>query len=331
MATRKARSLANKAVDLPGAVRAPMPSTPLKPQIPTLRDEPPTGDEWMHELKWDGYRQTVVILDGRAQIWSRNSLPWTDKLPGIAAALENLPVRDAILDGELVAGQGRRDDFGLLQQILASKAKKGPLTFILFDLVYVDGVSLMSTPLLARKELLEELAGVLPPGLAYSSHVVGDATAAFAMAEEQGFEGIVSKRVDRPYVPGRGTDWLKCKVEAVEQFAVVGYTPTEGLRTGFASLLLARATGNDWEYVGRVGTGFSAQDVRSIWPLLANASDTPTVAGPIDRSSLRDAKWFSPRFVVEVFVRGVGFSGVLRQASFKGVRTDKLPTDLRLR
>jgi bifunctional non-homologous end joining protein LigD len=308
-----------------------MPPTPLLPQIPTLRDKPPAGDDWMHELKWDGYRQTAVICAGRAQIWSRNSLPWTGKLPGIAAALEKLSVREAILDGELVAGQGRRDDFGLLQRTLATTSKKGPLAFILFDLVYIDGVSLMATPLLERKQLLKELAGTLPPGLAYSSHVVGDAAAAFAMAEEQGFEGIVSKRLDRPYVPGRGTDWLKCKVEAVEEFAVVGYTPTEGMRTGFASLLLARATGDAWEYVGRVGTGFSAKDVRSIWPFLANAGDAPTVAGPIDRASLREARWFEPRFVVEVFVRGVGFSGVLRQASFKGVRTDKLPEDLRLR
>jgi bifunctional non-homologous end joining protein LigD len=308
-----------------------MPPTPLLPQIPTLRDKPPADDDWVHELKWDGYRQTVVIRDGRAQIWSRNSLPWTSRLPGIAAALEKLPVREAILDGELVAGQGRRDDFGLLQRTLATKAKKGPLTFILFDLVYVDGVSLMATPLLERKQLLKELAGVLLPGIAYSSHVLGDATAAFAMAKEQGFEGIVSKRLDRPYVSGRGTDWLKCKVEAVEQFAVVGYTPTEGLRTGFASLLLARASGDAWEYVGRVGTGFSDADVRALWPLLKAAREEPTVTGPIDRASLRGARWFEPRFVVDVFVRGVGFSGVLRQASFKGVRADKTPQDIRMR
>jgi bifunctional non-homologous end joining protein LigD len=308
-----------------------MSPTPLLPQIPTLRAKPPAGDEWMHELKWDGYRQTVSIVDGRAQIWSRNSLPWTRKLPGIAAALEKLPVREAILDGELVAGQGKRDDFGLLQRTLASKAKMGPLAFILFDLVYVDGVSLMATPLLKRKELLKELAGVLPPGLAYSAHVMGDPAAAFAMAEEQGFEGIVSKRLDRPYVPGRGTDWFKCKVESVEEFAVVGYTPTEGLRTGFASLLLARATGDAWEYVGRVGTGFSDADVRALWPLLKAAREEPTVTGPIDRASLRDARWFEPRFVVDVFVRGVGFSGVLRQASFKGVRPDKTPQDIGMR
>lgn len=319
--------LAKLAAGLQGAMAAPFPAAPIHPQLPMLVDTPPAGDSWLHEIKFDGYRQLSGVENGAVQIWSRNALSWTKRLPAIAAAIGKLPVVSVVLDGELIAGQGTRDDFGLLQRVLSGKSR-APLAYVIFDLLYVDGVSLMRTPQIERKQLLQELATGLPAGLAYSSHVIGNAEAAFALAAEHGFEGIVSKRLDRSYTPGRGRDWVKSKLVDTEEYAVVGYTPASNSRTGFSSLLLATPTPEGWVYAGRVGTGFTDALMRSLWPLLANAGGSPPVAVAGERASLRSARWFPPRFVVEVYSRGRGNKGVLRQPSFKRVRPDKLPDDL---
>lgn len=330
---RKARPTdwADRAAALTGARKAKLRAEPVAPELAVLGDAPPAGDDWLHELKWDGYRLIVTVVDGQAHVWSRNALPWTAKVPKIAAAAEALGARAAVLDGELIAGQGRQADFGVLQETLSGK-RKGPLTLVLFDLLHLDGVSIEKAPLIERKTLLEELLGPKPPaGLAYSSHVLGDGSAAFQMAEQREFEGIISKRAHRPYVHGRGDDWRKTKVLQTDEFAVVGYTPPKGSRTGFGSLLLARPKGRGWEYAGRVGTGFSGELIRSLKKYLTGGGPEPTVAGEIDRASTRGATWFEPRFVAEVFIRGYGNSGVLRQPSLKAVRPDKDVRDLRSR
>jgi bifunctional non-homologous end joining protein LigD len=330
-APRRRRKIdwAARAAELPGARPARLKAEPFKPELAVLGDAAPPGDDWIHELKWDGYRLLVTLVDGKAYVWSRNALPWTGKVPAIAAAIETLGVQNAALDGELIAGEGRQADFNVLQRALSSEGG-GPLNLALFDLVHLEGVSIEKSPLIERKALLEELLGAKPPaGLSYSSHVVGDGAAAFKMAEQQGFEGIISKRATRPYVHGRGDDWRKTKVLQSDEFAVVGYTPPKGSRTGFGSLLLARPKGRGWEFAGRVGTGFSGELIRSLKKHLSGGGPEPTVGGEIDRASTRGATWFEPRFVAEVFVRGYGTSGVLRQPSLKAVRPDKDPKDLR--
>lgn len=318
------------ALALPGSAKASLKPAPFTPQLAVLGGQPPAGDTWMHEIKWDGYRVVTTVVEGAVDLWSRNGLRWTGKIPTIAKAIEGLGVTFAALDGELIAGQGTRDDFGLLQKTLSGE-KRGELSLVLFDLLHVDGVSVEDAPLLNRKELLRELLGPRSRrSLAYSSHVVGDGAAAFAMAEMRGFEGIISKRIARPYVHGRGDDWRKTKVENTEEFAVVGFTPPKGSRTGFGSLLVARPIGRaGWEYAGRVGTGFSNELIRSLTADLVGGGPTPTVSGEIDRDTLKFATWFPPRFVAEVIVRGYGTSGVLRQPSLKAVRRDKSPKDLR--
>ncbi|HEY0661462.1 MAG TPA: hypothetical protein VGD21_09125 [Lysobacter sp.] len=189
------------AAELPLARKARLKAEPFKLQLALLGDAPPPGDEWLHELKWDGYRLAVTLVAGRAHIWSRNALPWTAKVPTIAAAIEALGVSDAALDGELIAGDGRQADFGVLQETLSGK-RRGPLTLVLFDLLHLEGVAIERSTLVSRKALLEQLLGAKPPaGLAYSSHVVGDGAAAFKMAEQREFEGIISKRGARPYAP----------------------------------------------------------------------------------------------------------------------------------
>lgn len=322
------KALASK---LPGARRAKAPTEAFAPQLARLGEAPPQGDQWLHELKWDGYRILATMARGRASLWSRNALAWTRKLPDIAAAIEALGLSSLALDGELIAGQGRKQDFNLLQATLSGE-QPGRLVLTLFDLLHVDGIDISAAPLVQRKALLQQLLdNQRSAHLAFSSHIEGDGEAAFRLAGEQHFEGIISKRRDRPYHPGRNDDWRKTKQLASDEFAVVGYTAPKGRRSGFGSLLLARPDpGHGWRYVGRVGTGFTEAMLADIAGKIGKAGGArPTAHVAATDTDLRHAKWFAPRFVVEVFYRGIGGQGLLRQPSLKAVREDKRVADLR--
>lgn len=326
---RRRKDWAGKAAALPGAREAPAPDGSFEPQLARLGAKPPEGERWVHELKWDGYRILATLRDGKASLWSRNALDWTDRLPDIRAALEALGVGSGALDGELIAGNGAREDFNLLQATLSGE-RQGRLAYVLFDLVHLDGIDVSGASLVERKALLRELLDGASPRLAFSSHVEADGALALRLAGEQGFEGIISKRADRPYVGGRGDDWRKTKELTSDEFAVVGFTAPKGSRTGFGSLLLARPDAeHGWRYAGRVGTGFSDALIREIEPMLGRGGRrTPTVHVAETDTDLRSATWFEPRFVAGVFFRGIGGQGLLRQASFKGLRPDKEPGDL---
>lgn len=320
-----------RALALSGARRARLADGPFKPQLATLGTAPPTGDDWLHEAKWDGYRLLTVIHRGQARIWSRNALEWTAKVPEIADALAQLGLEQAALDGELIAGAGTQADFSLLQATLAGE-KNAPLTYVLFDLLHLDGVDVSRAPQIERKQLLAAVLERARPPLIYSSHVLGHGERAFAAAGERHLEGIISKRANAPYRTGRGDDWRKTKRQESDEFAVVGMTPPRGSRTGFGSLLLARPDGRGgWSFAGRVGTGFNQAMLAELGETLGRrARATPTVDIPdgLD-TDLRGARWFPPKAVVEVFYRGVGNQGLLRQPSLKGLRPDKRAADLR--
>src|SRR6185437_13838501 len=244
---------------LDGAKKAPLRAGFFKPELARLRQEAPTGEEWLHEVKWDGYRILVCIDRGDLTLWSRNALPWTDRLPDISDALGTLGLDSAQLDGELVVLRDGHSDFNALQQTLAGE-QASPLTFVLFDAPYLQGCDLARVSLIERKTLLEKLLGTRSsPHLRYSEHVVGHGEQAFRFACDQGLEGIVSKRIDSPYRAGRGDDWIKVKRLASDEFAIVGYTEGTGSRQGFGALLLATPQGDGWRYMGRVGTGFPAE------------------------------------------------------------------------
>jgi len=296
------------------------------PQLAVLASTAPSGPGWIHELKFDGYRLVCVISAGKAYLWSRNGISWSHKLRNIVKALEQLDVDSAAFDCELIAGQGRRVDFGDVPHAVA----EGKASLVLFDLLHLDGISIEAAPLIHRRSLLQQLLSKSQNRcLAFSSHVE-DGAQAFSLAAQLGFEGIVSKRADRPYVHGRSDDWRKSKAVQTEELAVVGYTPSS-VTASFASLLVARRSPMGWVYAGRVGTGFSDQLAKQLMRLLIDASPTPTVALPSgeDRPWLRHALWFEPRFVIEVAVRGrTKGRGVLRQPSFKAMRLDKSPSEL---
>jgi len=318
------------AAKLPGARRAKAPAAAFEPQLARLGDVPPAGEQWLHEIKWDGYRILATMARGQARLWSRNALAWTQKLPDIAAAIEALGLSSVALDGELIAGQGRKQDFNLLQATLSGE-QPGRLVLALFDLLHMDGIDVSAAPLVARKALLRQLLdNQRSPHLAFSAHIHGDGEAAFRLAGEQHFEGIISKRGDRPYHPGRSDEWRKTKQLASDEFAVVGYTAPKGSRSGFGSLLLARPDPeHGWRYAGRVGSGFSEAMLAQLTAKIGRAGGArPTAHVDAADTDLRHARWFAPRFVVEVYYRGVGRQGLLRQPSLKALREDKRVEDL---
>ncbi|KLD80077.1 ATP-dependent DNA ligase [Xanthomonas hyacinthi DSM 19077] len=324
-------TLTKAAVALEGTRKAKASTDFFPPQLARLRETPPQGDAWLHEVKWDGYRILASVAKGKVMLWSRNALPWNDRLPEIVAAIEGLGLESARLDGELIAldAQGR-SDFNALQRTLSGDMQ-APLAYMLFDMPYLQGYDLGKVALAQRKTLLERLLSHAPRLLSYSGHNLGDGDQVFAMAMEQKLEGIISKRADGGYRAGRGDDWLKIKRLESDEFAVVGYTPAKGSRLTFGSLLLARPDADGgWTYAGRVGTGFTDEMLRELGKTLTKAgSKTPSVRIDAVDPTLRGALWVPPTAVAEVYYRGIGNKNLLRQPSLKALRVDKAPGDLR--
>ncbi|NID06377.1 DNA ligase D [Luteibacter jiangsuensis] len=324
-------TLTKAAAALKGARKAKPDNGFFPPQLARLRDTPPQGDGWVHEVKWDGYRILTGIAGGEVLLWSRNALPWNERAPEIAQAVEALGLDSARLDGELIALDAEgRSDFNALQRTLSGEAQ-APLVYMLFDIPYLQGYDLSRTSLVERKALLERLLAHAPPHLSYSSHQVGHGDEVFAMAMEQKLEGIISKRAEGAYHSGRGDDWQKIKRLESDEFAVVGYTPAKGSRLSFGSLLLAKpGKGGSWTYVGRVGTGFTDEMLRELAKTLAKGgTKKPPVHIDAVDPMLRGALWVPPTVVAEVYYRGIGNKDLLRQPSLKTLRMDKSPDDLR--
>ncbi|MBN6112964.1 DNA ligase D [Xanthomonas bonasiae] len=318
-----------RALALQGAHERPCPPGE-RAQLTTLRARAPDGAQWLHEIKWDGYRLLADLDAGQATLRSRNDQAWTETFPEVAHAVQALPVGEARLDGELVVlDADGRSDFSALQRVIEGSSKQ-PLRYLVFDLLGVAGVDLRDVPLLQRKELLRALLGDAPGVLAYSDHVLGHGPEVFAAAAAKGYEGVVSKRVDARHHGGRGGDWVKTKHENSDDFVIVGYTDPKGARNGFGSLLLAQRSDGGLRYVGRVGTGFDEAGLRRLLAQLQalhsaqEVVDLPAHA-PFPRRSVH---WVRPQLVAEVAFRGWAKEGLLRQAAFKRLREDKPLQDL---
>jgi bifunctional non-homologous end joining protein LigD len=319
-----------RALSLEHARATPYPHD-FKPQLTDHRATAPDGDAWLHEIKWDGYRLLADVRDGAVALRSRNGLNWTDDFPEVVQAIAALPVTDLRLDGELVVldAQGR-SDFTALQKVIDGTAKQ-PLRYVVFDMPGVAGVDISRSPLLDRKALLKALLGDTPGTLAYSDHVLDHGPGVFEASGTAGFEGIISKRVDAPYVNARSPSWVKVKHENTDEFLVVGYTDPKGSRSGFGSLLMATPDKGGLRYVGRVGTGFDDAKLATMHrQLKALATDTAAVELPSHVPfTARSVHWVTPTLVAEVAFRGWAKEGLLRQASFKRLREDKQANDLR--
>ena len=228
----------------------------VKPQLSKLVGVPPQGPEWLHEIKYDGYRMHARLDRGRAQLLTRTGLDWTHKYPSIARAVSALPARQAYLDGELcgVRPDGKTS-FSLIQAA-SDSGNADALVFFLFDLLYLDGEVISAAPLRERKERLRHLLSNVGTPLQYSDHQIGRGAEFYASACELSLEGIISKRADAPYSPGDRGLWVKVKCQNREEFVVVGWTDPEGARPWLGALLLAYYDPDGrLVYAGRVGTG----------------------------------------------------------------------------
>jgi bifunctional non-homologous end joining protein LigD len=314
---------------LPGSKPAALPAGIL-PQLATLVTEPPAGDDWLHEMKFDGYRVLCRIEHGSVRLRSRTGADWTDRLPGVARAASRLPARAAMLDGEVaIVMKNGVTSFNALQKALGGESIGEPVYFV-FDLLHLDGYDLTGTRLEARKQALHALlaSGRAGPTLRYSDHVAGNGDAFLRQACRMGLEGMVSKHRDAPYESGRGRSWLKTKCIHEQEFVVGGFTDPEGGRRGIGALLLGvYDEGGRLAYVGKVGTGFShsaAIDIRRKLDGLAERT-TPFASRPPGAAR---AHWVRPQLVGEVQFTEWTPDGRLRHPSWKGLREDKPARDV---
>jgi bifunctional non-homologous end joining protein LigD len=315
---------------LAGARKAGLPDA-FAPQLATLADAAPDGEGWLHEIKFDGYRLLARIEQGRTRLFTRNGHDWTARFREQAQRLDSLPVRQALLDGELVAmSNDGASDFGRLQEAISGK-ETDKLVFQVFDLIHLDGHDLTGARLIDRKQLLQQLmqaAGYSANDrIRYSDHIRGQGPGFMEQACALGLEGVVSKRMDAPYRSGRGRGWLKIKCTLHDEFVVAGYTPPSGARSGFGALLLAIHDDDRLVYAGRVGTGFSQRQLTELHALLRKLeiSRSPLAEMPADSG---DARWVRPEVVVEVEYAERTREGRLRAPTFRGVREDRDATEI---
>jgi len=284
----------------------------IKPQLATLKPKAPKGEQWLHEIKFDGYRIQIHINSGRKKVFTRNGLDWTKRFSAIAGALD---IRgQAIIDGEVVVTHEGRTNFSELQAELAA-GRQDRLVYYAFDLLWRDG-DLRGLPQIERKQALLDLLGendVELPVL-YSKHLTGDGQQMFEHAAKLNWEGIVSKRADAPYRSERTEAWLKIKTIQKGKFPVIGFVKDP---TGVAALYLAKKEGKDLVYMGKVGTGWSRTVSSQIRKQLDTVvSPKSKLTKPIKKPK---ATWVEPTFVADIEYRDITSEGLLRASSFKGL------------
>ncbi len=306
----------------------------IEPELATLVDQAPTGDDWVHEIKFDGYRVHARIERGEVTLLTRSGKDWTDRMRSLQGALKRLAVDAAYLDGELVAlNQAGHSNFQALQNSLA-EGRDSELVYYAFDLLHLDGADLISLPLLERKSRLRELLESQPElgdRVRFSAHVVGNGAAFFENAGKLGLEGTIAKRAQSTYRSGRGRDWLKIKCSQRQEFLVVGYTEPAGSRSHLGALLLATRDGGRLRYAGRVGTGFSDASLAELHGKLTPlAVEAAPVENPPKGADARGVHWVEPKLVAEVSYTEMTADGSLRHPTFQGLRDDKPAREVRL-
>ncbi len=315
----------------PGARKGKLPAF-VEPQLATLVDEIPRGGSWIFEIKLDGYRELCRIDDRDIRFISRNAKDWSSRFPSLTSGVRLLPVRSALLDGEIVVllPDGTTSFQGL--QNALSGDSKARLFYYVFDVLYLEGYDLTKVHLSDRKKILRRLLSPLTADspIRLSDHFEGGGDAFLNEACKHSLEGVICKRSDRPYVSGRTREWLKIKCLKRQEFVVVGFTDPSGGRKGLGALLLGvHDEERNLVFAGRVGTGFTERSLKELKSKLSELEvDKPAISSPPKGAAARGVHWITPKLVAEVAFSEWTQDGQLRHPSFQGLREDKKPSEI---
>ncbi len=312
---------------------APKQSLPdfVSPQLALQVSEAPEGADWIHELKLDGYRIQARIdrskrgTSSPVRLITRGGLDWTHRMPDVAAALAELPVKTGLLDGEVVVFDEKGSTSFALLQAAFQENKKQKLTYVAFDLLHLDGHNLRNLPLERRKKMLEDLLSNSNDEdiVRFSEHLGTRGKEIFQKACQLGAEGIVSKKKSSPYTSGKNGAWLKIKCVRQQEFVIGGFTPPRKSGVGIGALLLGYYRDGELVYAGRTGTGFTQKMRTEMRARLDKVAQSRSPFISLPPGAAKDAKWVAPKFVCEVNFATWTADNLVRQASFQGLREDK--------
>jgi bifunctional non-homologous end joining protein LigD len=310
----------------------------IEPMKPRLMETPPAGGDWIYELKFDGIRAIAIKKGKKVSLMSRNENELRARFPEIAEAIENFPIQECMIDGEVVAlDKEGRSSFQLLQA-QEMEEQKAPICFYVFDLLQLEGRSLIKLPLVQRKEILGQLCTSIRDPIRFSGEIGSDAPKLLREVKRRGLEGLVGKKPNSVYEPGRRTGvWIKLKCVNEQEFVIGGYTPPGGSRKYFGAILVGYYKNNRLVFAGNVGSGFTAKSLSTLHKQFQKErrddcpfADLPSKQGGqwtqgITPSMMRKIHWVNPVFVAQIKFAEWTRDGKLRQPVFLGLRQDKNP------